>query len=266
MAEITDDAVVNSEVETASEIKDQSAASTEPAQAPAAPAEPPIPKKYQGKSVNELIDELETTKRSMGKYANELGEVRRLADELIKSQLKPEKKEEPIKEIDFFENPQEAIRKQIESNPEVQAAKQFAVQAKQAQAKAEFERKHPDYQGIIQDKDFGEWVMGSKVRQKLWKEAVDYDVDSADELFSTYKQLKGINARQQQTTEVDPVEQASRDAALKSASVDAGGTGESTRKIWSRSKIMHMRLYEKAKFEANREEIERAYAEGRVKS
>jgi len=267
MAEVINDEVVISDVETVSdEVQEQGAESSEQAgqgQETSAVQEE-IPEKYRGKSTKQLIDELEHANKYMGKYSNELGEVRRLADELIKSQLQPAKKEEPAREVDFFENPQEAIRKAVETNPEVQMAKQYAIQAQRAQAQAAFNQKHPDSGQILQDAQFGEWIQASKIRTELFQKANAFDVDAADELFSTYKQLKAVKAAQTQS-KVDSVEKAARDTALKAASVDTGGTGESSQKIWSRAKIMHMRLYEKAKFEAAREEIERAYQEGRVK-
>ncbi len=241
------------------EIKEQSAESVEQQVSETKP-EDEIPEKYRGKPLKQIVEELEHANKSMGRYANELGEVRRLADELIKSQLKPK---EEIKEVDFFENPQEAIRKQIESNPEVLAAKQYAAEARKALAKAAFEQKHPDYQGIIQSKDFGEWVMGSKIRQKLWNEAIAYDVDAADELFSTFKQLKGI--RQQQEVRVDPAEKAARQASLKSASVETSGSGESSKKIYRRADLINMKLRDPGKFERMQDEIDAAYREGRVK-
>lgn len=262
MAEVTDIESVESDVETVTEeVQEQSAVSSEPVQE-ASEIQEEIPEKYRGKSTKQLIEELEHANKYMGKYSNELGEVRRLADELIKSQLQPAKKEEPAKEVDFFENPQEAIRKAVETNPEVQMAKQYAIMAQRAQAKAEFDKKHPDAGSILQDSKFGEWIQSSKIRTELFQKANAFDVEAADELFSTYKQLKAVKAAK---PSVDSVEKAARDTALKAASVDTGGTGESSQKIWSRAKIMHMRLYEKAKFEAAREEIERAYQEGRVK-
>ena len=259
MAEITDIEDVQSEIETESENKEQSAVSVEPPVEDKKP-EDDIPEKYRNKSLKQIVEELEHANKSMGRYANELGEVRRLADELIKSQLKPEKVEK-VPEVDFFENPQEAIKRQIESNPEVQAAKQYAVMARQAQAKAEFEKKHPDYQGIIQDEEFGKWVMGSKVRQKLWQEAVAYDVDSADELFSTYKQLKQARPQVKMTEE----DKASRDKTLKAASVETGGSSESSKKVYRRADLINLKLRDPRKFAAMQDEIDAAYREGRVK-
>lgn len=245
------------------DIQQQSAESTEAEPAKTKLLDDLLPAKWKGKQIEEIVNIAKSQDGIIGKQAVELGEVRRLADELIKSQLKPTQQAEQ-KEVDFFENPQEAIRKAVETNPEVQMAKQFAIQAQQAQAKAAFERKHPDAGSILQDAQFGEWIQSSKIRTDLFQKANSFDVDAADELFSTYKQLKAVKAAQTQS-KVSEVEKSARDSALKAAAVETGGTGESSQKIWSRAKIMHMRLYEKAKFESNREEIERAYREGRVK-
>ncbi len=257
MAEVMDD-IVQDELETESENKEQSAESNAPP-VEEKPVEDEIPERHRGKSMKQIIEELEHANKSMGKYANELGEVRRLADELIKSQLKPNETQ-PAKEVDFFENPQEAIKKQIESNPEVQAAKQYAMQAKQAQAKAEFQRRHPDYENVIKDEDFGRWVMASKVRQSLWQQAVAYDVDSADELFSTYKQLKTVKQ-----VKLSEEEKVSRDKTLKAASVETGGSGESGKKIYRRADLINLKLRDPRKFSAMQDEIDAAYREGRVK-
>jgi hypothetical protein len=244
--------------------KAQSAASSE---SPEQSKQDEIPERYRGKSMKQLVDELEHANKSMGRYSNELGEVRRLADELIKSQLMPQKQAEQPKEVDFFENPQEAIRRAVESNPELQQAKQYALQAKQAQAKAEFEKRHPDFGQVLQEKEFGEWIQKSQIRTKLWQSAVNFDVAAADELFSTYKELKAVKAVKQQETQaaVSETEKAARKEALSAASVQTGGTGEATRKIFRRADLINLRLRDPRKFASMQDEIDAAYREGRVK-
>lgn len=224
-----------------------------------------IPERHRGKTLKQLADELEMANKNMGRYSNELGEVRKLADELIKSQLHPKQNQaDTPSEVDFFENPQEAVRRAVESNPEVVAAKQYAIQAQRAQAKAEFERKHPDFGLVLQEQQFGEWLQKSKVRTELWQKAVNFDVDAADELFSTYKELKAVK-QAQTTAAVSETEKAARSQALKSASVDTGGTGETGRKIYRRADLINLRLRDPMKFAAMQDDIDAAYREGRVK-
>lgn len=221
-----------------------------------------IPEKYRGKSVKDLVTELETANKNMGRYANELGDVRKLADELIKSTLqKPKVEEVQHKEVDFFENPQEAIKRAVESNPEVQAAKQYALQAKQDIARRQMLDAHPDAFSILQDSSFHDWIGKSEVRKELLQRADSkFDVNAANELFSTYKELKAIK-----TAAVSDTETAARKQAVNSASVDSGGSGEKSKKILKRADIMNLMIRDRRKYDSMKDEIELAYAEGRVR-
>ena len=242
------------------QLEEQSAAGNEGGQEKEPEFE--IPEKYKGKPLKAVFEELEHANKNMGRYANELGELRKLSDELIKSQLRPQQEQPAPKEVDFFENPQEAIRRQIESNPEVLAAKQYAIQAQQAQAKAEFARRHPDAGAIVQDKDFGDWIMKSKVRTEMFKKANAFDLDTADELLSTYKELRAVKAPQQSV--LSEPEKAARDKSLNAASVESSGTGESSKKILRRADILKL-MMNPAKYREREQEIAQAYLEGRVR-
>ena len=124
----------------------------------------------------------------IGRQAQEVGEVRRLADELLKSQLTPKPEAETPKEVDFFENPQEAIRRAVESSPDVAAAKQYAQQAQRAQVKMQLQQLHPDMAQIVADQEFAQWVSGSPVRQQLMRQAdQNFDLGAAHELLSTFR-------------------------------------------------------------------------------
>ena len=161
-----------------------------------------LPSEYKGKSIKEIVQLAESRKSIIGKQGNELGEIRRLADELIKSQLQQKPKEPEIQpEVDFFENPQEAVRRAVESSPKLQAAEQYALQAQQGMAMQRLAQLHPDFRDIVQDDEFRNWVGASNIRKELFVKANAYHVDSANELFSTFKELKA--ARQAQVAEVD---------------------------------------------------------------
>ena len=222
-----------------------------------------IPEKYKGKPLKQVFEELEHANKSMGRYANELGELRKLSDELIKSQLRPQQEQPAPKEVDFFENPQEAIRRQIESNPKVVEAGERAEILRKIVAKAQFDRLHPDSGTIVSDPDFGAWIGKSKIRAELWKKAVDFDVEAGDELLSTYKELRGVKAQQQQAVLSEP-EKAARDKSLSAASVESSGTGESSKKILRRADILKL-MMNPAKYREREAEIAQAYSEGRVR-
>ncbi len=241
--------------------EEQSAASSEGGQEKEPEFE--IPEKYKGKPLKQVFEELEHANKSMGRYANELGELRKLSDELIKSQLKPQQEQPAPKEVDFFENPQEAIRRQIESNPKVVEAVERAEILRKIVAKAQFDRLHPDSSEVVAEPGFGEWIRKSKIRVDLWQKAVDYDLEAGNELLSTYKELRGVKAQQQQAVLSEP-EKAARDKSMQSASVESSGTGESSKKILRRADILKL-MMNPAKYREREAEIAQAYSEGRVR-
>ncbi len=263
MAEVTDVDVEQGELEAVSEQIQQEETRVEPPK-----VEDDVPEEFKGKSAAELARIAQHARREMGKMGNELGEVRRLADELIKSQLKPKVEAEQPKEVDFFENPQEAIRRAVETNPAVVQAQQYAVNAQRAMAKQQFQQMHPDAGQIIQDPEFAEFVKGSKIRQQLLVAAdQSYDLDAANELFSTFKQLKTARQAQQAEaqTKAQEVEKTARNESIRAAAVDTGGSGESSKKIWRRIDLLNMQIRDRARYEAMQDEIVRAYQEGRVR-
>ena len=227
-------------------------------QQPETPIE--LPTKYRGKSVEEVVKMHQEAEKLIERQGREVGEVRRLADELIKSQLTPKLEVEKPKEIDFFENPQEAIRQQIENNPRVLAAEQYAMQVQAEQSKQRLAQIHPDVREIVGDEGFRAWVNSSKIRTQLFKQADNYDIDAANELISTYKELRGIRQKQ-----VSAVESTARTQTMKAAAVDTGGSGESSQKVFRRADLIRLKMRDPAKYEAMSDEIMAAYQSGRVK-
>jgi hypothetical protein len=223
---------------------------------------PTVPEKYQGKSVDDIIRMHQEAEKLIGKQAQEVGEVRKLADDLIKQNLQSTNKpivEEP--EVDFFEDPQKAIRKTVDQHPDVLAAKQATQEFKRMNIQQKLAATHPDFQQVVQDAGFTEWVKASPVRLGLYAKADgEYDFDSANELLTTYKQLKQV-----QTKQVAAVDNTARQQSLKAASVDVGGTGESSKKIYRRADLIQLRMRDPERYEALQPEIMAAYAEGRIK-
>lgn len=226
----------------------------------AQPAAPELPSKYKGKSVEDVVRMHQEAEKLIERQGREVGEVRKLADELIKSQLTPKAEVEKPKEVDFFENPQEAIRQQIENNPRVLAAEQYAKQVQAEQSKQRLAQKHPDAPQIVGDTGFQEWVKASRVRMQLFQQADNYDLDAADELISTYKELRSVRQKN-----VEAVDNTARDRTLKAVAVDSGGSGESSQKVFRRADLIRLKMRDPVKYEAMSEEILDAYRSGRVK-
>lgn len=221
---------------------------------------PTLPDKYRDKSLEEVIRMHQEAEKLIGKQAQEVGEVRKLADELIKQNLSSKqeaKQEEP--EVDFFENPQKAVQKTIESHPDVLAARQASMELKRLQIQQKLAKEHPDYVDIVGDTGFQEWVKGSSVRLGLYAKAdAEFDFDSANELLSTYKQLRGVKAKQAEAS-------SERAKTMKAAQVDVGGSGESSKRVYRRADLIRLKMTDPARYESLSDEIMQAYAEGRVR-
>ena len=228
-----------------------------------APASPGLPDKYRDKSLEDIVRMHQEAEKLIGKQAQEVGEVRKLADELIKQNLssrqQPIKEEEP--EVDFFENPQKAVQRTVDNHPDILAARQVTLEMKRAQIQQRLAQEHPDFGEIAKDQDFANWVKSSPVRIKIFEQADSgYDFDSANELLSTYKQLRGVKSKQ-----MSDAGEASRKQTLKAVGVDTGGSGESSKKVYRRADLIRLKMQDPNRYEALSDEIMVAYQEGRVR-
>ena len=245
------------------ELDEFEAVDNQPEPTPEVEQEVELPEKFKGKSAAELAKLLVSSEEMIGRQAQEVGDSRRLMDDYLRSQInaKPKEKVEEVQEIDFFENPQEAIRQQIESNPRVIAAEQLSANMQKEQNKQKFFGTHPDAMDIVQDPKFRDWVNQSTIRQQLLQRAdANFDFDSGNELLGTWKELKAVKVGKDNNIEKEFV-----DKSIQSVSVDTSGSGESSKKVYKRAKLILLKTKDPAKYETMRDEIEQAYAEGRVR-
>jgi hypothetical protein len=234
--------------------------------------EPELPEKYRGKSVEDIVRMHQEAEKTIGRMGQEVGEVRKLADQLLQQNLRaaPQKsepvKEETIDDVDFFANPTEAVKRAVEKHPAVLAAQETAVNLARQESLRSLKEAHPDYREVTSSAEFKEWVGKSKVRQGLYLRADrNYDFDAAEELISTFKELRG-RTQQVNQEEVDKLTQ-QKEESLKAASNPAiGGSSEPTgRKTYSRAALIRLRMTDPEKYDSMADDILRAYAEGRVR-
>ena len=228
-----------------------------------------LPEKYRGKSAIEIAKMHQEAEKLIGRQANEVHEVRSLADQLLKQQLESKAREaKPIEESledDFFADPTSAVNRQVEKHPAVLEARQAALEMKRMKTAQQLASKHPDYATIASDAGFQDWVRSSAIRLNLFARAdTEFDFDSADELLSTYKELKQIKQYNQQT-QTAAVESKAQDQAMRAATVDVGGAGETSRKVYRRADLIKLRMTDPDRYMQMSDEIMAAYSEGRVK-
>lgn len=229
-----------------------------------------IPEKYRGKDVKDIIAMHQNAEKLLGKQSSEVGDLRKVVDDFIKSQTIAQQQQQApattvdsddVDDLDFFEDPKKAVSKLLENHPSVKQSQQMAIRLAQQEAVAQLKANHPDYTTIVKDQKFLNWVGQSKIRTDLLRRADAYDYESANELFSLWKERQNI------VNDTVATETQARKQAVKSASTgNAKGSGEQPkRKIYRRADIVELMTKDPERYQALASEIRQAYAEGRVK-
>lgn len=235
-------------------------------EAPVQEEDDDTPDKYRGKDVKDIIAMHQNAEKLLGKQSSEVGELRKVVDDFIRTQTVTQQQQAPaqtedVDDLDFFENPREAISKMLENHPSVKQSQQMAAQLAQQQTVAQLKATHPDYAKIVSDASFIEWIGKSKVRTALLQKADAYDYDSADELFSLWKERQSIV-----NDTVKTETQARRQSVRSGSTGNAKGSNEPGRKkIYRRADIVELMTKDPQRYQALASEIRQAYADGRVR-
>lgn len=225
-----------------------------------------IPEKFRGKSLKDIVRSYQELERAHGRQANDLGELRKLADQYLRQELpgrstaKQQEEEVKLEFGDFVENPQAAVDKAL--SPKIKQLDERISQYEMKMREAELAKKHPDYRDVASEEGFVEWVKSSPYRLRLFQEADrNYDFNAADELLTEYKERKEFMA----TKESKAKSKEKRKRDLKASVVESGSSGETTKKVYRRSDLIKLRIENPDKYDAMYDEIARAYREGRVR-
>jgi len=223
-----------------------------------------VPDKYKDKSLEDIVRMHQEAEKLLGKQSSEVGDLRKSVDELLKVKITEDaknvktKEEEP--ELDFYDDPKGSVNKAVENSDTIIQMREMIANQQKQQILKQISDKHPDYEGIIKDNNFLDWIEKSQVRTELLQRADKYDYNAADELLSNWKEIKGIVEKTQSLGEQD------RKLQVKAASTGGKGSAEPmSRKIYKRSEIVNLMINDPQKYQANVDVFDKAYAEGRVK-
>ena len=233
------------------------------------PQQPEVPEKYKGKSVEDLVQMHQELEKFSGKQSTEVGELRKVVDDYIQTQLstqqapqQQQQQDDNDDDVDFFVDPKTAVSRAIDNHPKIKEAQAYTQQYKQQATLAQLKSSHPEMEQILQDPKFAEWIKGSKVRTQLFVQAdQQYDYDAANELFSLWKE------RSQVVQQTAQAERNARKSSVKTASTgNARGTAEgSRRKVYRRADIIKLMRTDPERYQSMSDELLKAYAEGRVR-
>lgn len=245
------------------------AAKQEPTPDVSAPEDDPdVPEKFRGKGIKDIVKSYVSLEQEYGRKNNEIGELRKLADEIIKQNLElnnggiPASKKS-IGVDDLLDDPEKAISSAVENNPRLKQIEEQLITRQRDEAKKSFEAQHPDWQDVVKDPQFQQWVFSSPMRTKMFKEAdANYDYATGAEIIDLYKQIY-----QTKVESAKAEQKSNREKTLKAATTEKGSTGQSSKKIFKRADLMEMIKYNREKYNdpAFQAELVKAYAEGRVR-
>jgi len=226
-----------------------------------------LPEKFQGKSVEEVAEVYSNLEKEFGRKNNELGEQRKLIDQLL--ELKLEEKSTPndkqnAQKVDvdsLLDDPDRVISDAVANNPVLKEMQENLVLSKREAELKGFEGVHPDWQTVIQTDEFAKWIKESPVREQLFNDAnQNYKYDVATELFTLYKGVQGTVVE-----EAKEIRKKNAKQVMNNAATEKGTQTASTQKIYSRAQLMNFRLRDPEGYRAREQEFYQAYAEGRVR-
>ena len=219
--------------------------------------------KYADKSHEEMVAILEERERMIGQQGNELGNMRSTFEAMTQAQSVPAQPEPEPEEADYFADPQKAIDSRISNHPALREAREMAQKLAYAQGLTTLQQRHPDLKDVLGSPKFNDWIKASPARQKRYAFADQTgDVDEADDLISTYKQLNKTIATAKQA-EKTAQKKAVRAAATSGPRGNADAA--SSKRIYRRADIRQLMKTDDERYQSLMPEIMAAYAEGRVR-
>lgn len=233
-----------------------------------------LPEKFKGKTVDDIIQSYESLEKELGRKGNELGELRRVADQLIARDLQTSnqtataQEEDVITDEAFLENPVEAVTKIVERavKPVTETVEVSRKEASLQTLKA----KHPDANEIVQDPKFQDWVMEKASRQVLWTQASEGNVLIADEMFNDWKELNSkpdttTNNNEQQLRDEQMGSELADAAAISRGSASDSNVEGGNKPTYKRADLIRLQIEDPLRYKQMQPEIMEAYAAGRVK-
>lgn len=240
-----------------------------------------IPEKYREKRIEDIIEMHRNAESALGRTNNELGQYKKLTDELLslkrqddllKSGANEADIEDALPELsstDLLDNPTAAVAKVLDARLTANERKAERKRLADAAAAAEkqFADAHPDAAEITATPEFRDWVSASALRLRAAREAYEGDYEAGAELLTEFK---SSNSPTKVNDEPEKKEVSNIEKARKAATVSAGASQSNDApkgKIYRRLDLIRLKIEDPEAYgdPSFQQEIMRAYNEGRVK-
>lgn len=253
-----------------------------PAVTPRAPASPSPtnsdsqePRRFAGKSREDIMEMYLNLERHDGRLANENGQMQRALQELLVDKrardltanggnLKPA----TVEPADLLQRPTEALDPFIEERVTraVAPIQQQLTRLEGLLGQTVFHNHHSDAEDITSSPEFAAWVKETPLRRNLATLAANGNTQIADDLLTEFKNTRKANADSAEVREQRRLAAASS-VSLEQSRTGNDGTAKPTAKTYTRAQMRA--LMQSAAYQTDeqlREEVSMAYIEGRVKA
>jgi len=240
---------------------------------PTAPA-PTEPRRFAGKSREDIMEMYLHLEKHDGRLANENGQMQRALQELLVDKRARDLAANGGKTVDTTVNPADLLQRPTEAlDPFIEERVNRAISPLQEKltrlesllGQSVFNTHHADAQDVTSSPEFAEWVQKTPLRRSIAAMAAGGNTQAADELLTEFKKTREANAQRTTDEEQARLNAASK-VSLEASRTGNDGTPQKKGKEYTRAQmlaLMQSSAYQND--DALREEVSRAYIEGRVK-
>lgn len=229
----------------------------------APPEDVAVPARLKGKSLAQVYQEFSGLEKEYGRQGNELGEARTLLREALKIAIEQQPGAKPSEDLpeptdeEFDTNPKAAAEKLVKKA--VKPLEDKLLTAEQKSLMLEFEAQRPGYQAEVATPEFQAWVQAAPYRMRMFKQAAQFDLEAAGEMFAMWDEVKP-------KVETLP----DKKEAIKRITTETGGSGKSAagksgKKIYKSTELARLYTQDRERYNEMAPEIRAAFAEGRVR-
>lgn len=210
-----------------------------------------MPSKFQGKSIEQVLESYQNLESQLGRQAQEMGTLRSLNDQLLdlkvteRGQSQLESYDPEITADDVLNNPGESIA--AAAAPQFEATNSRVDQIEAQLALSAFESRHPSYLQDQNDPAFQQFVNGSNYRSSLAEKLVRTgDLTAAEELWGAWEETKPSGAVE---ATIQPTAAEVDERASATAMASGGGQGGTpSRKPVSRAELANIRIHDEDRY------------------
>lgn len=233
-----------------------------------------VPERFKDKSIEDVIKSYTELEKAYSRQGNDLGEYRKLSEQLLALESQGGSKETEQTQSDdisidaLYDDPKGTIEKVVSQR--VSGLEQQLYQERFNDRLSQMNNKYDGWQDEVRTPEFVNWVQewaNTPVRQRLVMAGDQGDLDAAEEVLLSYYEKKQLAQQAKQSER-----KAERDADLAKGTLESGSPDSpESESTFSRKKLLDLRIRAKqgdrkaAEFlKENQVDIARAYAEGRL--